>query len=183
MKFIYIIIIILMNMSFGIGLKALVIPNNATMISVSGTGVSDYIDININPASIHQLKPHSSFSNNQWFGDLSGSKISYLWIEKNTKNFVSFESLGLDDIELRNNVPSDEPIGLTEAQWMAIDFASSFPMNNFLSDSNFDLGYKIKFNYSKLHTERYYGYTFDIGGIKHSENINLGFSIKNIDCW
>ena len=45
MKYISIILSLLINISFCIGLKALVIPNNATMIAISGSGVSDYIDI------------------------------------------------------------------------------------------------------------------------------------------
>lgn len=180
MKYISIISSLLINISFCIGLKALVIPNNATMIAISGSGVSDYIDININPASIHKLSSQVSFSNNQWFGDLQGNKISYLWSKNNYKNFISFESLGLDDIELRDEVPSDNPIGYTEAKWMAVDYVNTMPLDLMLPNSNIDLGYKLKFNYSKLHTNRYYGYSLDLGMIKQFDNINIGATIKNI---
>jgi len=172
-----VIIFIITSISYAIGLKALVIPYKASVISLSGAGIADNIDIDINPASISKLKPHVSFSNNTWFSDLKGFKVSYMW-DKN--HLMSLESLGIDDIELRDEIPNDEPIGYTHAKWLAYDFAGHINFD-VIRDKKINLGYKVKFNYSKLHNERYYGYTFDLGmNYQISEVFSFGIVAKNI---
>ena len=179
MNFIYTILIIFINLSYAIGLKALVIPNNAEIISVSGTGIAGNIDVEINPASIVNIKPYIGFSNNNWLGDLSGNRLTYYWEEN---SLISFESLGLDEIELRDEVPNDEPIGYTEVKWLAIDISQKLNIDRWLKRSTgIDMGYKVKFNYSKVHTDRYYGYTLDFGLQKNiNDKITIGAVIKNL---
>ena len=64
------------NISFSIGIRALAIPQSATLLGKSGTGISH--SIHINPALIVSDNPYVSFSKNKWFSDLEGQKISTL---------------------------------------------------------------------------------------------------------
>ena len=73
----YIIILIVLNAVFPIGLKALIVPQTAEMISLSSAGIAGNIDIGVNPASIVQDTSSISFSSNEWLGGLLGSKVSY----------------------------------------------------------------------------------------------------------
>jgi len=179
MKLLTIILFLTLNLSYAIGLKALVIPNSAEMIALSSTGIAGNIDSEINPASMKMIQPYVGFSNNQWFGDLTGSKITYFWRDN---SLISFESLGLDDIELRDDVPTDDPVGYTEAKWLALYIAQDINLEKILPfTSTIDLGYKLKLNYSKLHTDKYHGYTLDIGFKKHiNDQFVLGGTIQNI---
>ena len=172
----YISVFVLLNLSFSIGLKALVVPQTATMISLSSAGIAGNIGIEINPAAIVNKNSFLSFSSNEWLGGLNGSKISYSIFKNKFNHYFSIEFLGIDDIELRDEQPSDVPLGYVESNWIAFDYAGNIPNNK-----NLDLGYKVKFNYSKLYTDRYYGYSFDFGLKKNiNQYIDIGFVLKNI---
>ena len=86
----------------------------------------------------------------------------------------------MDDIEyhVTNEV---EPLGYIDAKWIAFDFSSGINLNKFFKDTRgFSVGYNIKLNYSKLHTERYWGYSIDVGLQKKiNDKLNFGFVSKN----
>ena len=172
----YIIILIVLNVAFPIGLKALIVPQTAEMISLSSAGIAGNIDIGVNPASIVNDTSSISFSSNEWLGGILGSKVSYTKSINNSYHYFSFEYLGIDDIELRDEQPSDLPLGYVKSNWIAFDYA-----NNIQNKYNIDMGYKFKLNYSKLYTERYYGYSFDFGLKKNiNKYIDIGFVVKNV---
>ena len=161
---------------FSIGLKALLVPQKAEIIALSNTGIAGGIDVDINPSSINQKKSFIDFSNNKWLGDLSGNKIFYSWENKKYIHGLSFEYLGIDDIELRDEIPSDIPQGTINVNWISFDY-----VGNINNPFNFDIGYKVKLNYSKLYLQRYYGYTIDFGFKKNvHEYIDVGFVVKNL---
>ena len=169
----------ILSFSWAIGLEALVIPQKATIISTSGTGIGGYIDASINPASIKYIKPHLGISDNLWYGDISGIKSSWSFGKKAHRIF-SIESIGLDDIEhhITNEV---DPLGYIDAKWIAFDFSSDVNLNRIFKDTKgISIGYNIKLNYSKLHSERYWGYSIDFGlQKKMSDKLNFGFISKN----
>tara|TARA_Y100000590_G_C15744951_1_gene1021630 strand:+ start:5618 stop:6490 length:873 start_codon:yes stop_codon:yes gene_type:complete len=178
---IIILYLILFNIASAIGLKALVIPQSAIVMSTSNSGIGDALSPDINPASISNVKPFFGFSRNIWLGDLQGQKVLVLWDDKNIYSQFSFESLNVNDIELRNDVASETPIGFFGAFWYAFDFSRSVNIEKLFPNLNdLKIGYKIKFNLSKLYTESMYGATFDIGMQKKiNNNISLGFVFKN----
>ena len=165
------IFILFLSLSFSIGLKALVIPQSASLLSTSGTGISN--NYQVNPALLLNEKNHVSFSKNIWLGDVSGQKICL--ISKN-KTYFSFETLSVSDIELRDEIANDTPIGFFGAYWYALEFNKAM---TFKDDLNF--GYKVKLNLSKLYTNSMRGYTLDLGLNKLiSDNFSIGFLVKNI---
>ena len=60
MKGLLIYIICLMSSAWSIGLDALVIPQKATILAMSGSGIAGDLDIGINPSS--SVKPYLGFS-------------------------------------------------------------------------------------------------------------------------
>ena len=173
MKNIFIICFIF-NVVFGVGLKALIIPQSALTLASSNTGIAHNINVDINPASLSYLNPYMGFSKNNWFGDLEGQKISIL---KN-HSYISFESLSINDIELRDEIATETPIGFFGAHWYATEINKSY---DFPFNKEFTFGYKVKLNYSKLFTESMHGYSIDLGfNNKIKENLNIGLLIKNL---
>ena len=174
-----IIYLIIFNFSWAIGLQALVIPQKATVISTSGAGIGGYVDASINPASLKYIRPHLGMSDNLWYADISGIKSNWSFGER-IHRVLSIESIGLDDIELHITNEVD-PLGYVEAKWIAFDFSSDVDLNKiFKNTKDFSIGYNIKLNYSKLHTERYWGYSIDVGLQKKINNkLNFGFVSKN----
>ena len=164
------------NVLFAIGLKALIIPQSALTLASSSTGIGHTINVDVNPASIASLTSYTGFSSNNWLGDLEGQKISFL---KNN-SYISFESLSIDDIELRNEVASESPIGFFGAYWYSLEYARCLDYN-LLKSKNIEIGYKVKTYLSKLYTESMHGIAIDLGFIKKiSDNFSFGFVVKNI---
>ena len=81
-------IILLFNLSLCIGLKALIIPQSASMLSTSGGGIC--YNQELNPALISVDNSYISLSENLWLGGVSGQKISYYF---NNHHYISFENL------------------------------------------------------------------------------------------
>ena len=176
-------ILISINFCFCIGVKALHVPQTATLLGCANTGVA--FQAELNPANLFIKNSHLSFSNNDWLVDTRGQKISVLFTSKNkTHSYFSLESLNNKNIELRSDVPSDAPVGYFDVYWYGFDFAQSFNARGLLHNSklfsNMNIGYKIKFNISKLGTFQTYGYLFDFGINKQINNVlNFGVVMKN----
>jgi len=167
-----ILIIVSINVLFCLGIKALAVPQSALLLAKSGAGISN--SMYINPALVSKQYPHVSFSKNEWFGDLEGQKISILL---ENYSLLSFESLSVDDIELRDEIANDTPIGFFGVYWYAWELNRQIKLKN----DRFSIGYKLKFNFSKLYTDTMHGYTLDVGAIRELNNqLRLGFVIKNI---
>lgn len=167
---------IFLNFVFSIGIKALAIPQSAELLAKSGIGISS--SIYVNPSLIsHNISPFVSFSKNGWFGDIEGQKIS---VVLENEILLSFETLSVEDIELRDEIANDTPLGFFGAYWYAFELNKKIHFNYF-DRKNINLGYKVKYNFSKLYTETMQGYSLDIGISKQiSDNVLLGIVIKNI---
>ena len=165
-------IIVSINILFCLGIKALAIPQSALLLAKSGAGISN--SMYINPALISKQYPHVSFSKNEWFGDLEGQKISILL---ENYSLLSFESLSVENIELRDEIANDTPIGFFGVYWYAWELNRQIKLKN----DRLSIGYKLKFNFSKLYTDTMHGYTLDVGAIRElNDQLKLGFVIKNI---
>jgi len=166
-------ILLSFNLSICIGLKALIIPQSASLLSTSGTGIS--YSHEINPALLLEANSYLSLSKNSWLGGVSGQKISYIF---DNRKYISFESLSINDIELRDEIATETPIGFFGAHWYAVEINESY---DFPFNKEFTFGYKVKLNYSKLFTESMHGYSIDLGfNNKIKENLNIGLLIKNL---
>ena len=173
-------ILLIFNFTWAIGLKALLVPQKAHSVALSGAGIAEFIDPSITPAALSKVDRYMGISSNKWFIDLKGNKSTWIF-GIDTKRLFSIESIGIDDIEYRETNET-ESLGYVGAKWIAFDFGSAINLNKLLNRySDFHIGYNLKLNYSKLHTVRYWGYSFDIGIINSiNERLNFGFLIKNL---
>ena len=173
-------ILLIFNFTWAIGLKALLVPQKAHSVALSGTGVAEFIDPSITPAALSKVDRYMGISSNKWFIDLKGNKSTWIF-GNDTKRLFSIESIGIDDIEYRETNET-ESLGYVGAKWIAFDFGSAINLKKLLNrHSDFHIGYNLKLNYSKLHTTRYWGYSFDFGIIKSiNEKLNFDFLIKNL---
>jgi len=174
-------LIIVINFAFAIGLRALIIPQNAILLATSSTGIA--YNFNLNPANLYQENNFFSFSSNNWLVDIKGQKVSMLYNTNNGKNpsYLSMESLTDDNIELRGEIPNDTPLGYLGAYWYAVEFGQTLDLKQLNNNINFEFGYKIKINYSKLYTSSMYGYSIDLGMNKQINEYNsIGLVVKNL---
>ena len=166
------------NLTLAVGLKALVIPQNALSLASSSTGLADYTNVDLNPAVLAFQNPHVSFSDNNWYADMKGQKVSVIWNEDNISYF-SFESLNVTDIELRDEIANEEPIGFFGAYWYAFDYSKTLNLD-YLEKNGINLGYSLTCSLSKLYTESMRAITLNVGAIKNiTNNLRLGLVVRD----
>ena len=157
---------------YPLGFDALYIPSNPTLMSLSGSGLASRAINSLNPASNISKDTYISFSNNRWTEDIKGNSFYYVI------NGFQFDyyGLGVDDIELRNDIPSDDPLDIIESHFLSFGVSKGY--NIF---EKFKVGFGVNFNYSQLFTDKLSALTLDFGVQKSlSDNFQLGMMIKNL---
>ena len=172
----YIIIFFIIHTLKAIGLEALNIPNSAISASSTGAGIANSNEVWINPTSVfmnnNKLIRFSSFN---WLGQIPGNEISILWFKNNVPKYFSLQSLGVNDIELYGDNPSDQPLGKFSTSWISSSYCTGYKFDKF------DIAYLLKLNFSKLYNEHMYGITVNFGmRYEFRENINVGFNLNNL---
>ena len=168
-QFIY---IILFNTIFSIGFDGFYIPSNPTELSLSSTGVASRNNVFL--SSLKSVK-HSQiigFSVNKWIQGLDGNSI---YFRKKHYQFL-FSSIGTNEIELRDDVPSNEPLNTIGAHLLSLEISRSFSLSD-----HFSIGLGSKINYHQLFIDKVTIYTAHIGSrLSINKKINLAQTINNI---
>ena len=155
-----------------IGFEALSIPSNSIEMSLSGAGVAAQYSESVNPSTNINKLSKIGFSANKWITDINGSSFYYT----NNDYRITYSSFKANDIEVRNNIPSDEPIDIIESNFLSFGISKGCNL-----PKNFKLGIGAKFNYSQLFIDQIYTLTFDLGLQNQlTENIQAGILIQNI---
>ena len=104
--------------------------------------------------------------------EIDGS--SFYYIDNNYQ--FTYSSFKVDNIELRNDTPSDDPLDIIESNLLSFGISKSF---NIFKDFNFGIG--ANFYYTQLFTDKFSTLTFDFGLQKpFSKNLQIGLLIKDI---
>ena len=103
--------IIFLSSLYPIGFDALNIPSNSMEMSLSGTGIAARHSNSINPSSNYNQASLIGFSANKWMVEISGN--SFYYIDDGYE--FTYYNFKVDDIELRNNIPSDAPLDIIES--------------------------------------------------------------------
>ena len=166
-------IFILINFSWAIGLKSLLIPVDAVSMASSHAGIAHSESVKINPAIIVFQKSNSlSASLNNWLGGIKGNYLSHHWKNK----YVYINSYQVDDIELWGLNPDDEAIGNLRVRWLSIAYGHGFKLGN-----NLSVGVEAQGIYSRLYTQTTKGVVGNLGLIYTiSEKYKFGIVAKNV---
>lgn len=155
----------LQSLIFGVGTQFLAIPQNSTELIIG-----------INPAlNKVATNPIITASYGNWLG---GIKVSSFGYNRNALGgSAGFDAryIALNDIELRSDRPTDEPLALYGATAFALDgnFNKTTPVGT--------LGIKIRYISLQMLEEFSVGYAIDLGLLHNiSKNITIGFNILNL---
>jgi len=120
-------IFILINFSWAIGLKSLLIPVDAISMASSNTGIAQSESVKINPAIIVSKKSNSlSASLNNWLGGIKGNSLSHHW----QNQYVYINSYQVEDIELWGLTPADEAIANISVRWLSLAYGQGFKLGD-----------------------------------------------------
>ena len=103
--------LIIFSFIFSFGVQSFSLPHNALELSNSNSGIANSDNININASGINNIKNSVSFSSLSWYQGVKGSNIDFKW-GKTKHHYINIYNLSADNIELRDLVPNDNPIGL-----------------------------------------------------------------------
>ena len=147
------------SFSWGIGLKGLIIPENAHVLSTAGTGICGDISPALNPAMNTSKYAYIQFSLNHWLGDIKGSQMAYHW-GRNIPQAFSIQSWNAKDLQLWGDSPDASPLGTFGVHYVSAAYSISHHLN-----TPYRFGIRIQTNYNHLYTESMSGITLDAGAL------------------
>jgi len=150
---------------FGIGTQFLSIPQNAMELIIG-----------VNPVIINIVnKPILSASYGNWLADMKISSFSYNRHAFRGSVGFDFRYITLNDLELRKENPTDDPLAVFGATAIAFD-------GNYIRQTNSGLiSTKLRYISMQLLDETATGFAMDIGlQRKINDNLNMGISLHNL---
>jgi len=165
-----VILILFLSEGMCTGLQFLSIPSSANDLIIFRSPWR-------NPSFLNALEksPELSFAYGKWFGETEN--LSFKWRGKirSKSAGISMRYVGINDIELRGNTPSSEPLGYYGAYGVSTKAATSF------SKGNIDYGFALQIISMQIYQDVSTGVAADLGiSWQVSKKINLAGSVTNV---
>ena len=151
------------------GLQFLSIPSSANDIIVFRSSFRNPSFLNAQGKS-----PELSFAYGKWFGETEN--LSFNWQGKIRSNNagIAMRYVGINDMELRGNTPTSEPLGYYGAYGVATKAVTSF------SKGNLNYGFALQLISMQIYQDASTGFAADLGiSWQVNERINLAASVIN----
>jgi len=129
-----------------------------------------------NPSFLNTLEksPELSFAYGKWFGETENLSFEWQGNIKSQSTGISMRYVGINDIELRDNRPSSDPLGYYGAYGISTKVASSF------SRGNINYGFALQMISMQIYQDESSGFAADLGiSWQVTEKINIASSIVN----
>ena len=167
--------LIIFSFIFSFGVQSFSLPHDALEISNSNSGIGNSNNININAAGINNIQNSVSFSSIAWYQGVKGSNIDFKWGKKK-HHYINLYNLSANDIELRNLVPNENPIGLFDIHHISL----SYGFGTDISDK-INIGVKTNFNYNQLYINESYGYHINLGAsYLYNKFLSFGITLQQL---
>jgi len=169
-RFTYIIII---NFIFCLGIESISLPNNALEIASANSGIGNSKNIGLNFSGINNIENSINISSILWYQGVKGGNIEYKWGNE-YHHYLNLYSLSANDIDLRDEIPSDSPIDLFDIHHVSIAYGFGTSISEKLN-----IGVKSSINYNQLYTDESVGFNLDMGlSYNYSELLAFGAIIN-----
>ena len=129
-----------------------------------------------NPSFLNTLEksPELSFAYGKWFGETENLSFEWQGNIKSQSTGISMRYVGINDMELRDNRPSSDPLGYYGAYGISTKVASSF------SRGNINYGFALQMISMQIYQDESSGFAADLGiSWQVTEKINIASSIVN----
>ena len=166
---------IIFSFIFSFGIQSFSIPHNALQLSNANSGIANSHNIHINASGINNLENSISFSSLAWYQGVKGNNIDYKWGDKH-HHYISIFNLQASDIEFRDLIPDDNPIGLFDIHHIALSYAFGSSITD-----NIKIGVKVNFNHNQLYTDESYGCHINFGmSYLYNQFFSFGLTAQQI---
>ena len=129
-----------------------------------------------NPSFLNTLEksPELSFAYGKWFGETENLSFEWQGNIKSQSTGISMRYVGINDIEMRDNRPTSDPLGYYGAYGVSTKVASSF------SRGNINYGFALQMISMQIYQDESSGFAADLGiSWQVTEKINIASSIVN----
>jgi len=158
-----------------VGLQALNFPADAVTLATSGAGQGSPQALLVNPAAVGAANSALiRLGWNDWLGSIDGNNLSFLW-GQDRHHLLTVRTWDVDNLELRGDIPNDEPDGTFQVQWLSGTYGTAFNLNSWT------IGLQGRLNYGKLYEEETNSFTLDMGVQRSlTEQLTAGASLQNL---
>ena len=151
------------------GLQFLSIPSSANDLIIFRSAWRNPSFLNISEKS-----PELSFAYGKWFGETENLSFEWQGKIRSHSTGIAMRYVGINDIELRDNRPSSDPLGYYGAYGVSSKLATSF------SRGNINYGFAFQMISMQIYQDESSGFASDLGiSWQVSEKINIASSIVN----
>ena len=157
-----------------IGVDGFYFPTNAQSFSLSSGLVAWPYNYSQNPAILSGYKNEEiSFSYNSYFGGMEGQNFGIVF-GKDMKKSLELTKWSIDGFDLRDEIPSEDPLGEFGASFLSARFSSAFKIG-----ANKSFGIRLcQYHYS-LYDRNVYGSNLSAGYHMLIHKLSLGFAINS----
>ncbi len=161
---------------YGMGAQFLTLPFSSQELSIgSHPTFSGHTPVNPALYQTYQGQPSIAINHGTWFGDVALTKIGYISLKNNEIYHFDIKYSGLDDIEFRDNTPSDKPLAKFSA------FGIVFDVGKAIVRENMRFGLSFSYVHFGLYTHESKGFGLNLGYVLDFDNsIRFGASLLNI---
>ncbi|MHB2153202.1 PorV/PorQ family protein [Calditrichota bacterium GD2] len=160
-------------------LKLPVDARSAAMGEAAAALANDASAVYWNPALLARNESKSLvLMHNAYLADIAQEFAAFQFASGKHKMAVALNLMNIPGIEIRGNVPTEEPAGATEAINLAASFSYARALNN-----GWLVGLTAKYLYEKYYLEDATGWAFDVGLVKNQflrPDLDLGVTLQNL---
>tara|TARA_B100001741_G_scaffold294243_1_gene276447 strand:- start:465 stop:1307 length:843 start_codon:yes stop_codon:yes gene_type:complete len=161
--------ILFLSQGMSSGLQFLSIPSSANDLIIFRSAWRNPSFLNISEKS-----PELSFAYGKWFGETENLSFEWQGKIRSHSTGIAMRYVGINDIELRDNRPSSDPLGYYGAYGVSSKLATSF------SRGNINYGFAFQMISMQIYQDESSGFATDLGiSWQVSEKINIASSIVN----
>lgn len=151
------------------GLQFLVIPSSANDLIFAQTPL-------LNPAFLNSINrnPEMNFAYGKWFADSENISLNWTGNIQSTSTGLNFRYVGINDIELRPDMPTSDPLGHYSSYGISAKALTSF------QSGQFRYGVALQVISIQLYQEESSGFAGDLGiSWLVNESITLSGALLN----
>ncbi len=169
-------IIFLAGSLAALGTQFLSVPSSANMLA-QGDQVAMATESLVNPALLSEISggPQIDLSLGSWLADVKATSLNYKFDRAGTAANVQLRYMGINDLEFRDERPSDDPLANYSSYGAALDGGLARNLGSIR------YGLKLRLVQIRIYDESSTGYALDLGAVKTIRpGFKVGFAALNL---
>ena len=176
MPIIFKIFFLFCSLTYGLGLQFLTLPFSSKELSIgSHPTLFEHNPVNPSLYSAYQNRPSIFLNQGVWLGEIGLTQVGYNFKNNNSVTHFGFRYSGINDLEFRDETPSDRPLSYFSSFGLSLDAGRSFKRGQQRFGLSISYVHYGMFIYESKGIGLNFGYSLDL-----KNKIKLGGAIQNL---